>query len=190
MDPIFTLPYPEYAVAIELNKHFKKNDGYSISIPLSRQEKGFDLILYNNKSKKVITIQVKASRIYKGSIPKRKTKHQKFKYYTWFNNFIVEKGYADFYILFGVYTKQLENKKLDKSRKASKWYSHILLVFNENEMKKFLTGLVTRRGKPEDKFGFGFDDLKNVYLTRGAPKVKEISEYLFHKKVNKIKKML
>ena len=38
MDPIFTLPYSEYAVAQLLTKHLKKTDGYRIAMPLSRRE--------------------------------------------------------------------------------------------------------------------------------------------------------
>ena len=191
MEPIFTLPYSEFVVANELGKFFKKNKGYSISIPLSRQQKGFDIILYNQKTKKAITIQVKSSRTYAGEIPKRKLKHERFKHYTWFNTFHIQRGYSDYYILFGVYTKSIEKKKLDKSRKISKWYSHILLLFNEKEMTAFLEKLTTKTGNKQDsKFGFGFNDEKKIYLTRGALKQPDISKYLFLNKIERIKKRL
>jgi len=191
MEPIFTLPYSEFAVAKELIKHFKKKEGYSISIPISRQQKGFDVLLYNQKTKKSVAMQVKSSRTWEGTIPKRKLKHERFKYYTWFNTFQVEEGYADFYILFGVYTKSIHGKKLDKSREIKKWYSHILLCLNEKEMIDFLKELTTKsEDKQDTKFGFGFNDEKRICLTRGATNQPEISKFLFTTKIREIKKAL
>jgi len=62
MESIFTLPYSKYKVAEELQKKLPKKDGYSVLIPISRQQKGFDLMLFNYKTSKHITIQIKASR--------------------------------------------------------------------------------------------------------------------------------
>lgn len=191
MEPIFSLSYSEFIVANELGKYFKKKDGYSISIPLSRQQKGFDIILYNQKTKKAFTFQVKGSRTYSGSMPKRKSKYERFKYYTWFNTFKTEKGYADYYILFGVYTKSIFGKKLDKSKKTAKWYSHILLLLNEKEMIDFLNKLTTKTKNTQDsKFGFGFNDEKRVFLTRGALNQPNISKHLFVNKMRKLLKVL
>ena len=49
MEAIFSLPYPEFAIATILQKNFKKKDGFSIQIPLSRQQKGLDLLVYNQR---------------------------------------------------------------------------------------------------------------------------------------------
>lgn len=184
MEPVFTLPYPEYAIIDEIKKYFK--EGYSVLIPSSRQQKGYDLAIYNQKSKKCITIQVKSSRTYPGSAPKRKTKRERFKYSTWFNGFEPRRGYADYYILFGLYTKELKNKKLDKSRKIRKWYSNILLLFDEKEMIDFLKKLRTRKRKRESKFGFGFNFPEKVYLTRGDVEDRDMSKFLFGQRINKI----
>lgn len=193
MQPVFTLPYPEYAVALELSSHFKKNDGYSLSIPLSRQQKGFDLVLYNKNSKKAITIQVKASRIYPGKAPIKRTRKPAFKYNTWFRRFDDNQGsadcyFADYYFLFGLYEKSFEEKRLDKSRKISKWYNHIILAFNENEMIKFLSDLKTTEKKPDKSFGFGFNDPDTVFSTRGESI--EMTDFLISNKVKEIKAKL
>ncbi|MEK6873048.1 MAG: hypothetical protein AABW90_03480 [Nanoarchaeota archaeon] len=191
MEPIFTLPYPEHVIAEELNKYFPKKEGYSILIPLSRQQKGFDIILYNIKTKKVITIQVKSSRTYEGNPNKKRSKYPERKFYTWFNTFKIEKGSADCYILFGVYKKYPYMKKLDKSRKISKWYSHIFLIFNEEEMSKFLSEIKTKKGNKQDsKFSFGFDNEKEVFLTRGASNQPNISQFLFKNKLKEIKERI
>jgi len=58
MDAIFTLPYTEYVVATYL----QKKEGYSVQIPLSRQQKGIDLLVCSLQSRKAASIQVKSSR--------------------------------------------------------------------------------------------------------------------------------
>ena len=63
MEAIFSLPYPEFAIATILQKNFKKKDGFSIQIPLSRQQKGLDLLVYNQKSKKPSQSKLKVPEI-------------------------------------------------------------------------------------------------------------------------------
>src|SRR3989339_587791 len=93
----FTLPYPEYDIADMLQKKFFKKDNYSISIPLSRQQKFYDLVLINGAKKKFVTIQVKSSRTYIGK------GRSKFIFYSWFNRFNIEDNYSDFYFLYMPY---------------------------------------------------------------------------------------
>jgi len=50
MDGIFTLPYSEVYVAETLNHLFRPKEGYGVFIPSSRQQKGIDLLLYNQKN--------------------------------------------------------------------------------------------------------------------------------------------
>lgn len=62
MDPVFTLPWTEFSMANALSKSFKKKDGYSLLVPLSREEKGIDLVLLrkdSNGKSKAVTLQVK-----------------------------------------------------------------------------------------------------------------------------------
>jgi len=187
MDPVFTLQWPEYIVAERLRKHFSPKDGYSILIPMSRQEKGFDLaIVYRNtrtKKPSVVTIQVKASRAYLSSPPKRK-KTIKYKYSTWFNCFEVSDR-ADFFILIGMYPPDLS-----RTRKVSaKWYQDCSLLFTNKEMKHFMTNCKTVRGKPDRMFGFRFDDMKTIVLTRGdmTRSRKDYTDFLLAKRFYLIK---
>lgn len=75
MEPVFTLPYSEYAVANRLNDLFKTKDGYSLYVPASRQEEGVDLLLTsrNQGVTTTATIQVKASRTYTPKPPARES---------------------------------------------------------------------------------------------------------------------
>lgn len=185
MEPIFTLPYSEYEVANELSKHFKKIKGYSILLPLSRQQKGFDLVLYNSKTKKSLRIQIKSSRTYPGNEPKRKTKKEKFKYYTWFNKFYVKKGISDYYVLFDLYSKDIKKGiKLDHSRERKKWYSFIILALKEKEIIDLF------RGIKDSKFGFGFNSSDRIILTRGMKKQINLTKYLLFNKINNMKNNL
>ncbi|MEK6645672.1 MAG: hypothetical protein AABY84_03235 [Candidatus Firestonebacteria bacterium] len=189
MNPIFTLPYSEYAVAMALRKHFKKKDQFSILIPLSRQQKGYDLLLYNNKSKKCVTLQIKSSRNYE---------HQKtykgvdvsLKNHLWFNRFKIKKGSADYYIFFAPYLKnKVEGKKLNKDRKISKWYDKLILVFTESEMSKFVKKLKNKtNNKQSNYFSFAFDREEDVHLTRGRGNKNPVKadKYLFDNKIREI----
>lgn len=81
MDGIFSLPYSEYEAIAQIQKHFKKKDGISVFIPTSRQQKGIDFILLNTLNSRVVRVQVKASRSWISSNPKKK------RYTLLFNNF-------------------------------------------------------------------------------------------------------
>ena len=109
MEPIFILPYPEFAVANELQRHFKPKNGYSVLIPLSRQQKGYDLILYNKKSGRSITFQIKNSRAWTKRPPKREGKKPRLQVSSWFNKFNYESDLADYYVLFMPYPKNVKN---------------------------------------------------------------------------------
>jgi hypothetical protein len=52
MDACFTLPYSEACVIDEFQHSFVKKDGFSIYVPVSRQEKAVDFILINHNSTK------------------------------------------------------------------------------------------------------------------------------------------
>jgi hypothetical protein len=190
MDPVLTLPFSENMVINQLEKKFNKRDGYSILIPSTRQQKGFDLLIYNNKTKKCLTIQVKGSRTYNPSPPKNKG-IVKYKNYTWFSKFKIEKGLADFYVLFGLFITNPTSNERSKSVKKTDWYDHIMLIFTEQEMIKFLGGLRLKTMDKEDtKFSFGFNDKKRVVLTRGTREHVDHSDKLFPKRVHALKTKL
>lgn len=168
MEPIFTLPWSEFVVAQQIQKHLPKKDGYSLLIPLSRQEKGIDLVILRRKGSgcsQAYTIQVKASRTYFPEPPKREST-KKYDFNTWFNRFKVPSR-ADFVVLFGMYMTR--RNKVMRVKDSKKWYKYCSLIFTREEMCQFLKKCRTiREGKPDNKFGFGFNEkLTEVIWTRG-----------------------
>ncbi|MEZ4200803.1 MAG: hypothetical protein R3B69_04485 [Candidatus Paceibacterota bacterium] len=45
----FTIPFPEYDIADILQKQFPKKENFSVAIPLSRQQKFYDLLLVKGR---------------------------------------------------------------------------------------------------------------------------------------------
>lgn len=186
MDAIFTLPYSEYAAANMLAEHFKPSAGYSVFVPASRTEKGVDLLLTKRDSDRLRTLsfQIKASRTYPGTPAIRKVKNRRFAYYTWFNRFEVPPQ-ADFFMLYGLYAaEQTSGKAVAKS-----WWESMCLVFSNVQMTEFISNIKTKGGKPDRMFGFGFDNPKEVLLTRGietGPQA-DYSHHLFKSQVSEIK---
>ncbi len=180
MDPIFTIPYSEFCVAQKLSETFKKKDGYSVYVPLSRQEKGVDLILArrDKNENKLISIQVKASRFYPG------THGPKFD--ICFNTFKVP-GNAEFIFLVAVYPD------IEKSRKTSSAWLPLILVFSNKDMTKFIENVKTKKaGKPDSWFYFSFDDVAKIKRTRGngAEDSNNYSDHLLSNKIEEIRKSL
>jgi len=191
MDPILILPFSENMVVNELERKFPKRDGYSILIPSTRQQKGFDIVLFNKKTNRCLTIQIKGSRTYNRTLPKRKSKKEKFKNYTWFNKFNIQKGLADYYILFGLFITNPTNEIDAKRIKKTDWYDHILLMFSEAEMIGFLEGLKQKReDKPDTSFSFGFNDKKRIIQTRGSREPIDFSKKIFSNRITDLKKEL
>lgn len=184
MNPIFTLPFPEYAVSIELQKFFKPKKGYAILIPLSRQQKGMDLLLYNQRNNKAVSIQIKSSR----SWSEKPKKIKKGQISSWFNRFKYKQGLANYYILFVPYPKDIKKMgKFNSNRKIKKWYDFRFIVFADKEMGNFLRNLTDKRF-----FYLAFDyDSKDVYLTRGIKnEVTPFKNSLLEHKVKDIKRSL
>jgi len=179
MEPIFTLPYSEYAVANRLNFIFKKKE-FSILIPLSRQEKGYDLIILNKKNNKTARIQVKSSRLF---IKLKKSK-EGYQYGMNFNNFNgkYKKGDADFYLFFCSFANHEQNKT--RITRRNSWID-LILCYPEKDMFSFLKRLKTNR-----YFSYGFENLKEIFITRGLDKGKRADEYLLEYQEDKIRKHL
>lgn len=189
MDPVFTLQWPEFLLASRLQKALQKSQGYSVLIPVSRQEKGFDLaIIKKNRSgpSQVVTIQIKASRSHNQEPPTRKTT-KRWRFHTWFNRFKVPRE-ADFFLLFGLYAPDSGRTK----RVGRRWYKDCTLLFTQNEMKKFMSSCRTRGGKLDRMFGFGFDDERKVVQTRGDKdrRFKNYSRYLLSNRISRLRAAL
>lgn len=188
MDPVFTLQWPEFVLAQRLQQMLPKMDGFSVLIPLSRQEKGIDLAILKKSSgaHRTVTLQVKASRSYSHSPPKRETT-KRFLHYTWFNRFDVPKD-ADFILLFGMYAPDTGRTR----RVNAKWYRDCTLLFTREEMTAFMLSCLTVGGMPDKMFGFGFDEPTQVFLTRGDQQrnLKDLSAHLLDARIDLLRAAL
>jgi hypothetical protein len=144
MEPVFTLPYSEYVVVNEFSQHFGKQDGFSIYVPASRQEKGVDFLLHYSNDSTCLRFQVKSSRSYINNNQRSLAKGA-LKYTLWFNNFInrYKPNQADFYVLFGLYPAYV----IDKSINSKKSFRSLILCLADNEMKELLEQVKTKKEK-------------------------------------------
>lgn len=189
MDPVFTLQWPEFLLADRLQKLLPKSQGYSVLVPVSRQEKGIDLAVIKktaNGDSRVITIQIKASRTYTPEKPKKETT-QRYRFYTWFNRFEVPEE-ADFILLFGMYAP--DSSKTTKV--SANWYKDCTLVFTHEEMKIFFASCLTANGQPDRMFNFGFDNTSKIVQTRGGKDRQhtDFSNFLLEKRIELFKEKL
>lgn len=189
MDAVFTLPYSEFAVAEAFIHEFKAKDGYSVFVPVSRTEKGIDLVLTRRSDgvTKVVTFQIKSSRTYADAPPKRKVKRRRYQHNTWLNRFDVPEQ-ADFVVFFGLYASA---ERAGHKTNRSWWKSHVL-VFSRDEAATLLANVKTRGGKPDRMFGFGFDSPDEAYLTRGSETGEHVSysAHLFQRQISRIRRAL
>ena len=177
----FTIPFPEYDIAEILQKEFSKKENFSLAIPLSRQQKFYDLLLVNGASKRSVTIQVKSSRTYLGS-PKNE-----YQYYSWLNYFDIKDNYSDFYFVYMTYPQ------LDKDFTPRAKWERMILVFNQKEMVELLGNVKTKAGKQERFFSFGLNVTDGkIYGVRGFGHLgkKEFSKNLLANKLGEIRKKL
>ena len=104
MEPIFTLPYPEFCVAQQLARWLPASRGLLTLRPRSRQQPGVDLVIARRRGSKlgVACIRVKSSRTYsRPTAPKARTRRP-FRYDRWFNDFECPPQ-ADFFCLVALY---------------------------------------------------------------------------------------
>ncbi len=178
MEPIFTMQYGEFAVADYLSKNIKDA---SIYIPASAQEKGIDLLLYRFEKDKntTNTIQVKMSRTYYNEKCRKG-----FPYNLWFNRFHIHDN-ANWFVLVGIFAKR--PKDANARAKSTAWDT-VMLAFKKNEMKEFMDEVKQKKDptKPDLMFGFGFDDDKRVFQTRGYRERRDMSRYLISNRLNEI----
>ena len=162
MEPVFTLPYPEFCVAQRLHRLLPASAGYATYVPVSRQQPGVDLIVVRQRRNRTTaaTIQVKSSRIYSRRGHSRRA--TSFRYEIWFNNFVCPEQ-ADFFCLVALYPAIDARQQ----RELGTWWAPQILLFSQGEMRKFLASVKTVGGKRDRMFGFGFDHPDTVYQTRG-----------------------
>jgi len=186
MDAVFTLPYPELVVGETLCQHFKKKDGFSVHIPLSRQQKGFDLLIYHRASGRSAAVQVRASRSYFEKPPVRSTT-VRYNYSLWFKRFKEARKQADFYILFGLYPKEdIVSAPLHRKGTPKAWWHHRMLLFSDEEMHKIIEPIPSN-----GFFSFSFDHgNEKMTLTRGAEEHVDYSNHTFQRKVGMLRTFL
>lgn len=188
MEPVFTLSYSEYCVGIQLQEAFKRKEGFSLFVPMSRQEKGVDLLLTKRNSERMacVAIQVKASRTYSPK-PSKSGIGKQFRYYTWFNTFDVPKE-ADYILMVGLYPPE-EGRT---NKRASSWWSAVMLAFPYTDLVQFMENVKTRTGNPDRMFGFGFNEPTKITQTRGDKDrgFVDYSKYLLQNQVEAIKAKL
>ena len=180
MEPIFTMQYGEFAVADYLSKHIKDA---SVFIPASAQEKGIDLLLYrhNNGCNTTNTIQVKMSRTYYND-----KLGSGYPYYLWFNRFPIHTN-ANWYVLVGIFAKRPEDVENAKANSTS--WDTIMLAFTRKEMAAFMAEVKQKKdpSKDDKMFGFGFDDAKNIFQTRGYSEIRDMTKYRIENRLDEIK---
>jgi hypothetical protein len=185
MDPVFALQWSEYVVCDRLQKLCPKSEGFSVYIPVSRQEKGVDIgLLHRNKGlRRMITIQVKSSRTYPGT-PAKNKKIVRYKYYTWFNRFDPSPD-ADYFALIGFFPREADQT----TKIGPSWYHDCILLLSNKEMKELIDNCNTVGGKQDRMFGFGFNDLSSIIYTRGDQNRsgKDFSQHLIDRKIKDIK---
>jgi hypothetical protein len=189
MEPIFTLPYPEFCVAQQLARWLPAAQGYSLYAPVSRQQPGVDLVLARRRNSKVAVacIQVKSSRTYSKRTPATARTKRSFRYDTWFNNFDCPPQ-ADFFCLVALYPAVDAAQK----RELGSWWVPQTLLFSQAEMRRFLRNVRTVAGTSDRMFGFGFNDPREAVQTRGdsARRYRDFSNHLLPGSLSRLRKFL
>jgi hypothetical protein len=180
VDSLFFLTYPEYVAARELEKRLPKRKGYSVLIPLSRQQKGMDLLLYSLRTGRAVSVQVKGSRSYR---PKKTDPPggPPYDHRLWFKAF--DPDGADFFALVGVFPK-IRNSMSSRKTIHNLW-SNIFLLLSRNEAKKWMKKI---RRRAKDRFFYvDFDaDLKRVALTHPKELRKNWTRFLLGDRVTRL----
>jgi len=187
MEAVFTLAYPEYIVAEEIARHLHKADGYSVCIPLSRQQQGMDLLVHSLKTKKSATIQIKSSRAYPRLPSKKEPRAESFDYHLWFKALNPKVLAADFYAFVGLFPKRtIIHHRFSRARQPRNWWSQIIILLTSSEMRRFLREM---RGQRFFYIGFNMD-LKRVEVTRGTPQPEIWTPFLLDKSIRKLSRFL
>lgn len=178
MEPVFRLSYPEHVVAERLQQLLKpQKDVFSVTVPVSRQNKGWDLLVYSSETARAARIQVKSSRYYL----EPRAEERGFSHVFWFKNFRPNLNQADFFALFGVLPSL--NDATRAGRGFSKRWEQRLMVFSRTEVDVLLPPLGQRffyiafheadphrmlclNGRKQTLCAFSYEDVRSTH--RGA----------------------
>ena len=188
MEPIFSLPYSEFCVAEQLARLLPAKKGYSLYVPISRQQPGVDLVLAWRRGRevRVACIQIKSSRTFSQKTTTARTK-KSFRYGTRFNNFDCPPQ-ADFFCLVALYPAADKAQR----RELGTWWAPQILLFSQAEMSRFLGHVRTRGGTRDRWFGFGFDRADQAIQTRGDSerRFKDFSHHLLPRRLGMLRRFL
>jgi len=124
MESTFRLSYSEHEVAGRLQSLLREpKDRFSVTLPLSRQNKGWDLLVHSSETGRAARIQVKASRWYLEPKPEERG----FSHVFWFNNFRTKLSGADFFVLFSVFPA-LDHKAWTGRDYAKHWEQRTMIL--------------------------------------------------------------
>jgi hypothetical protein len=174
MEPLFILNWAEFSVIDSMSRTFKKKAGFSFFVPVSRQEKGIDFILFKRLTEGrhcEKTFQVKASKDHQAQSPKA------LAHGGWFKKFQIS-DHADFCI-FVVHYLEIDSQT-NVRRNSLKILRPCILIFDRDETRELLSGFQQKsdRSRPENNFYIRFDNAKAAFLTRGEDKTKDLSQFL------------
>jgi len=189
MESVFTLPYTEFVVAEQLSRALSKSEGYAVCIPLSRQQRGMDLLVHNLNTGKSATIQVKSSRAYVNRPKQRELAGGPYDYHLWFNAFDAGSPTADFYALVGLFpSRRLSGRPLSRARRPGNWWQNVILILPAARVRSLMRSIARQH---EKFFYVSFDEsLKRVALTRGAAKPHSWTELLLKKNVPELRRFV
>jgi hypothetical protein len=189
MEPIFSLPYSEFCVAQQLARLLPAAKGYSLYVPVSRQQPGVDLLIARRRNRRirVASIQVKSSRTYLKPKTTARTK-KPFLYGTRFKNFECPSE-ADYFCLVFLYPAVNKGQR----RELGTWWGPQILLFSQTEMQRFLKSVRTVGGNRRDSFfGFEFNQAGEAVQTRGDSKrrFRDFSKQLLSRRVPELRRFL
>ena len=109
-----------------------------------------------------------------------------YPYHLWFNRFPIQKN-ANWYILVGIYAKRPDD--IANAKANSTCWDTVMLTFTNKEMASFMAEVKQKKDptKEDRMFGFGFDDQKQIYQTRGCPNPREMTQYLIENRLDQIR---
>lgn len=185
MEPVFTLPYSEFVIVEELAKYFKKNDGYSVFVPTSRQQIGIDLLLVKQMpgETETLSIQVKSSRVWQSE---KVTKYEKENqlnpvFGMWFKKFDYNSDYsADFNFFIGF----KPSNPCDTSKSKSNVWIPEIIVMSRSDLREIFDKI-----EGWNIYFTWYDD-GTVRLTRGLDKPEDISRFKFTDMIPEIQKAI
>ncbi len=181
MEAVFHLPFAEFEAISQFGRALRKNHGFGIFVPVSRQQQGIDFLVLNNHSRRTLRVQVKSSRVYMWDTPL----YNRF----WYNNFAsrYKRGVADLYAFTALYPVYEMGHHVREKRRF--WRTSVL-VFTDSEMGRLLPKILSKSGRMDRFFQFGFDVETDIKITRGKLAGRDLTEHLLENRVEMLKKML